>query len=69
MRPTHDWPIKQKLFTLDVMYFPDKPNPDNCPQDVYGSLVDAVGHVSDMSNKSSKLYLVQRTTCGSSWRK
>ncbi|KAF2543007.1 hypothetical protein F2Q68_00028979 [Brassica cretica] len=34
VRPTHDWPIRQKLFTLDVLYFPDKPNPDNCPQDV-----------------------------------
>ncbi|CAN6918496.1 unnamed protein product [Brassica oleracea] len=50
VRPTHDWPIRQKLFTLDVLYFPDKPNPDNCPQGVYGSLVDAVEHVSDMSN-------------------
>lgn len=47
MRPTHDWPINQKLFTLDVMYIHDKPCPENCPQDVYDSLVDAVEHVSE----------------------
>uniref|UniRef100_A0A1J3J0W7 BRISC and BRCA1-A complex member 1 n=1 Tax=Noccaea caerulescens TaxID=107243 RepID=A0A1J3J0W7_NOCCA len=47
VRPTHDWPINQKLFTLDVMYIHDKPGPDNCPQDVYDSLVDAVEHVSE----------------------
>ncbi|EOA17155.1 hypothetical protein CARUB_v10005423mg, partial [Capsella rubella] len=47
MRPIHDWPLNQKLFTLDVMYLHDKPSPDNCPQDVYDSLVDAVEHVSE----------------------
>ncbi|CAN8273187.1 unnamed protein product [Cochlearia groenlandica] len=47
VRPTHDWPINQKLFTLDVMYLHDKPSPDNCPQDVYDSLVDAVEQVSE----------------------
>ncbi|KAG7540590.1 hypothetical protein ISN45_Aa07g007760 [Arabidopsis thaliana x Arabidopsis arenosa] len=47
MRPTHEWPLNQKLFTLDVMYLHDKPSPDNCPQDVYDSLVDAVEHVSE----------------------
>lgn len=47
MRPTHEWPLNQKLFTLDVMYLHDKPGPDNCPQDVYDSLVDAVEHVSE----------------------
>ncbi|ESQ53859.1 hypothetical protein EUTSA_v10025994mg [Eutrema salsugineum] len=47
VRPTHEWPISQKLFTLDVMYLHDKPSPDNCPQDVYDSLVDAVEHVSE----------------------
>ncbi|KAL0739350.1 hypothetical protein Bca4012_015560 [Brassica carinata] len=47
VRPTHEWPTKQKLFTLDVMYLHDKPSPDNCPQDVYDSLVDAVEHISE----------------------
>ncbi|CAF2031548.1 unnamed protein product [Brassica oleracea var. botrytis] len=47
VRPTHEWPLKQKLFTLDVMYLHDKPSPDNCPQDVYDSLVDAVERVSE----------------------
>lgn len=47
MRPTHDWPINQKLFTLDVMYLHDKSGPDNCTHDVYDSLVDAIERVSE----------------------
>ncbi|XP_010526066.1 PREDICTED: uncharacterized protein LOC104803734 [Tarenaya hassleriana] len=47
VKPTHDWPVNQKVFTLDVMYMHDKPSPDNCPQQVYDSLVDAVEHVSE----------------------
>ncbi|WZZ24023.1 hypothetical protein YC2023_007424 [Brassica napus] len=64
VRPTHDWPIRQKLFTLDVLYFPDKPNPDNCPQGVYGSLVDAVEHVSDMSNNLVSCISIRRSRAG-----
>ncbi|XP_020874411.1 uncharacterized protein LOC9303288 isoform X3 [Arabidopsis lyrata subsp. lyrata] len=47
VRPTHDWPINQKLFTLDVMYLHDKSAPDNCTHDVYDSLVDALERVSE----------------------
>lgn len=47
IRPHHQWPVNQKLFTLDVMYLHDKPGPDNCPQAVYDSLVDALEHVSE----------------------
>jgi hypothetical protein len=47
VRPTHDWPINQKLFTLDVMYLHDKSGPDNCTHDVYDSLVDAIERVSE----------------------
>ncbi|EEF45810.1 conserved hypothetical protein [Ricinus communis] len=47
VRPQHQWPINQKLFTLDVMYLHDKPGPDNCPQEVYDALVDTLEHVSE----------------------
>ncbi|KAJ7958332.1 BRISC and BRCA1-A complex member 1 [Quillaja saponaria] len=47
IRPQHQWPLNQKLFTLDVMYLHDKPGPDNCPQEVYDALVDAIDHVSE----------------------
>ncbi|XP_021907811.1 uncharacterized protein LOC110822110 [Carica papaya] len=47
VRPQHQWPVNQKLFTLDVMYLHDKPGPDNCPQEVYDALVDALEHVSE----------------------
>ncbi|CAA6666111.1 unnamed protein product [Spirodela intermedia] len=30
-RPQHQWPVSQKLFTLDVIYLHDKPGPENCP--------------------------------------
>ncbi|KAJ4708161.1 BRISC and BRCA1-A complex member 1 [Melia azedarach] len=46
-RPQHQWPVNQKLFTMDVMYLHDKPGPDNCPQEVYDALVDALEHVSE----------------------
>ncbi|KAJ6805014.1 uncharacterized protein M6B38_181495 [Iris pallida] len=45
-RPHHQWPISDKLFTMDVIYLHDKPSPENCPQKVYDALVDAVEHVS-----------------------
>lgn len=32
---------------MDVVYLHDKPGPDNCPQEVYDSLVDALEHVSE----------------------
>lgn len=35
----------KKTFTLDVIYLHDKPNPENCPQKVYDSLVDALESV------------------------
>ncbi|XP_050215135.1 uncharacterized protein LOC126666182 [Mercurialis annua] len=47
IRPQHQWPVNQKLFTFDVMYLHDKPGPDNCPQDVYDALVDTLEHVSE----------------------
>ncbi|XP_062159945.1 uncharacterized protein LOC133867241 [Alnus glutinosa] len=46
-KPQHQWPVNQKLFTLDVIYLHDKPGPDNCPQEVYDALVDALEHVSE----------------------
>ncbi|CAI9093646.1 OLC1v1029199C1 [Oldenlandia corymbosa var. corymbosa] len=45
--PHHQWPVTQKLFTLDVLYLHDKPGPDNCPQTVYDALVEALEHVSE----------------------
>lgn len=45
-RPQHQWPIKQKNFTMDVVYMHDKPTAENCPQKVYDVLVDALEHVS-----------------------
>ncbi|KAF8036122.1 hypothetical protein BT93_C1965 [Corymbia citriodora subsp. variegata] len=47
IQPRHQWPVNQKLFTLDVIYLHDKPGPDNCPQQVYDALVDALEHVSE----------------------
>ncbi|XP_027356029.1 uncharacterized protein LOC113865567 [Abrus precatorius] len=47
VRPQHQWPVNQKLFTLDVMYLHDKPGPDNCPQEIYDTLVEALEHVSE----------------------
>ncbi|XP_010447312.1 PREDICTED: uncharacterized protein LOC104729967 isoform X3 [Camelina sativa] len=44
--PTYDWPVNQKLFTLDILYLHDRPSPDNSPHDVYDSLVDAIKRVS-----------------------
>ncbi|KAL5075281.1 hypothetical protein RYX36_014265 [Vicia faba] len=44
-RPQHQWPENQRLFTLDIMYLYDKPGPDNCPQEVYDTLVDTLEHV------------------------
>ncbi|KAL5697656.1 hypothetical protein ACHQM5_028778 [Ranunculus cassubicifolius] len=43
--PTYEYPLNEKLFTFDVVYLHDKPNPDNCPQKVYDALVDALEHV------------------------
>ncbi|CAL5203495.1 unnamed protein product [Lathyrus oleraceus] len=45
--PQHQWPVNQRLFTLDIMYLHDKPGPDNCPQEVYDTLVDTLEHVTD----------------------
>lgn len=47
VRPHHQWPVSQKLFTMDVIYLHDKPGPENCPQKVYDALVDALEHVSE----------------------
>ncbi|XP_043722204.1 uncharacterized protein LOC122669498 [Telopea speciosissima] len=47
VQPQYQWPANLKLFTLDVVYLHDKPGPDNCPQKVYDSLVDALEHVSE----------------------
>lgn len=47
MRPHHQWPMNQRLFTLDVMYLHDKPGPDNCPQEIYDTLVEALEHVTE----------------------
>ncbi|KAL5075280.1 hypothetical protein RYX36_014264 [Vicia faba] len=44
-RPQHQWPENQRLFTLDIMYLYDKLGPDNCPQEVYDTLVDTLEHV------------------------
>jgi len=45
-KPHHQWPVKPKNFTLDIIYLHDKPTADNCPQKVYDALVDALEHVS-----------------------
>uniref|UniRef100_A0ACD5ZJQ8 Uncharacterized protein n=1 Tax=Avena sativa TaxID=4498 RepID=A0ACD5ZJQ8_AVESA len=45
-RPQNKWPVKQKNFTMDVVYMHDKPTANNCPQKVYDVLVDALEHVS-----------------------
>ncbi|KAE9446354.1 hypothetical protein C3L33_21754, partial [Rhododendron williamsianum] len=31
-QPHHQWPVNQKIFTLDVLYLHDKPGPDNVPR-------------------------------------
>ncbi|CAI9755701.1 unnamed protein product [Fraxinus pennsylvanica] len=43
--PQYKLPTTQKLFTLDVVYLHDKPGPDNCPQKVYDTLVEALEHL------------------------
>ncbi|KAL1532565.1 hypothetical protein AAHA92_32555 [Salvia divinorum] len=45
--PQSQLPSTLKLFTLDVMYLHDKPGPDNCPQVVYDTLVDALERISE----------------------
>lgn len=45
--PQYQLPSTVKLFTLDVMYLHDKPGPDNCPQVVYDTLVDALERISE----------------------
>ncbi|XP_054798834.1 uncharacterized protein LOC129303500 [Prosopis cineraria] len=47
VRPLHQWSSNQRLFTLDVMYLHDKPGPENCPQAVYDTLVEALEQVSE----------------------
>lgn len=47
VQPQHQWPVNQKLFTMDVVYLHDKPGPDNCPQLVYDKLVEALEHVTE----------------------
>ncbi|KAL3650765.1 hypothetical protein CASFOL_007168 [Castilleja foliolosa] len=47
MLPQYQLPPTLKLFTLDVMYLHDKPGPENCPQTVYDSLIEALEHVSE----------------------
>ncbi|XP_065848348.1 uncharacterized protein [Euphorbia lathyris] len=47
IRPQHQWPASQKLFTFDVIYLHDKPGPDNCPQEVYDALVETLEQVSE----------------------
>ncbi|KAI3468146.1 hypothetical protein Pfo_024809 [Paulownia fortunei] len=47
MPPQYQLPSTMKLFTLDVMYLHDKPGPDNCPQMVYDTLVEALERVSE----------------------
>ncbi|KAJ6862718.1 hypothetical protein NC652_039552 [Populus alba x Populus x berolinensis] len=56
VQPQHQWPVSQKLFTLDVMYLHDKPGPDNCPQEVYDALVDTLEHVLPPIVKKGLLY-------------
>lgn len=47
VQPHHQWPINQKIFTLDIMYLHDKPGHENCPQKVYDVLVDTLEQVSE----------------------
>ncbi|XP_021749678.1 uncharacterized protein LOC110715401 [Chenopodium quinoa] len=47
VQPQFQWPIDQKLFTLDVIYLHDKPGPENCPQKVYDALVEALEQVTE----------------------
>ncbi|KAK2442534.1 BRISC/BRCA1-A complex protein [Trifolium repens] len=46
-RPHHQWPENPKLFTLDIIYLHDKPGPDNCPQEIYDTLVETLEHVTE----------------------
>ncbi|KAL3818973.1 hypothetical protein ACJIZ3_004878 [Penstemon smallii] len=46
--PKYQVPSTLKLFTLDVMYLHDKPGPENCPQTVYDTLVEALEQVSEL---------------------
>lgn len=45
-QPQYQWAGNQKVFTLDIIYLHEKPGPDNCPQEVYDALVDAIDEVS-----------------------
>ncbi|XP_075518233.1 uncharacterized protein LOC142552356 [Primulina tabacum] len=45
--PQFQLPTSPKIFTLDVMYLHDKPGPDNCPQTVYDTLVEALERISE----------------------
>lgn len=47
MPPQFQLPPTLKLFTLDVIYIHDKPGPDNCPQTVFDTLVEALERVSE----------------------
>ncbi|XP_050364976.1 uncharacterized protein LOC126783537 [Argentina anserina] len=47
IQPHHQWPVNQKIFTMDVVYLHDKPGPENCPQLVYDKLVEALEHVTE----------------------
>ena len=44
VRPVHQYviPSDKRCFTLDVMYLHNKPGPENCPQEVYDTLVDTL---------------------------
>ncbi|KAK4277357.1 hypothetical protein QN277_015369 [Acacia crassicarpa] len=47
VQPLHQYTPDKRLFTLDVMYLHDKPGPENCPQAVYDTLVEALEQVSE----------------------
>ncbi|XP_024377419.1 uncharacterized protein [Physcomitrium patens] len=62
------WPDKQRLFTFDALYLHDKPTHENCPQDVYDSLVDALERVSEFESyifesSSGSARLLFRSMC------
>ncbi|KAH7414991.1 hypothetical protein KP509_14G022400 [Ceratopteris richardii] len=40
------WPQTHKSFTFDALYLHDKPTNENCPQQVYDALVEALERVS-----------------------
>ncbi|XP_051151567.1 uncharacterized protein LOC127265675 [Andrographis paniculata] len=47
MPPQYQLPTTLKLFTLDVVYIHDLPGPDNCPQRVFDTLVEALERISE----------------------